>query len=659
MSYAPCKNPNCKSFGSPHQNCKCYGEMAEGGDVPFCSGMHKQECEYFADGGDIPQNEVVPDQSQEIPHDEVIPDEINPNEVSLDSDKTVPNKYGTPGQQIGTAVEGIAQGIAGPLATGAELGLSKLGVPGLSAEDISGRQAENPWIHGVSEGAGTVGGFLLGTGEAGLALKGAEAIADAAKVGKLGSSILKGAISNGLIQGGDEVSKWMLGQGDQQDPVGSALANTGVSGLFGGIFGAAGSLGATATKKGLEKLVESKFGQQAEYFLHGLVAASKANTPELQEGLEAAIKNLPAAARKGFQAGQNVFDTMTSKIIPPTIGAGAEAYQGYKEDGLEGALKGAGKGFLHGIAFDLAEKALGVATSRVAAPTILRILSSGNLSGAFEAFDHAAEVAKGSQTINRGIDRLFGAPATAAQQSINAALSDRDRKKLDEYIENGGVDQDIQNQIYQQNEAQKPQGFAEGGPVNQKPVTNTDGIATHFPEQNMLRNVAKGRVSNYLKSLRPQQNQPKLAFDDGPDTRSQQKSYDRALHIAAQPLSVLEEIRKGTVEPEHIKHLNSLYPEVSGLLQKRLTERMIKSQLEEEKPPSNVRQSLSMFMGTALSSEYTSQGIQAAQAVFAQKPQPQQQGQSAPKAKNTSKLTKSDQSYLTGGQALQRRSQKV
>ena len=49
----PCKNPNCKSNGKPHPNCKCYG-LAEGGDVShFCSEsrMHKPDCEYFAEGG--------------------------------------------------------------------------------------------------------------------------------------------------------------------------------------------------------------------------------------------------------------------------------------------------------------------------------------------------------------------------------------------------------------------------------------------------------------------------------------------------------------------------------------------------------------------------------------------------------------------------------
>lgn len=53
---APCKNPNCNSYGQPHPNCRCY---SEGGQV--CSGSHKRSCEFhverklplFANGGTV------------------------------------------------------------------------------------------------------------------------------------------------------------------------------------------------------------------------------------------------------------------------------------------------------------------------------------------------------------------------------------------------------------------------------------------------------------------------------------------------------------------------------------------------------------------------------------------------------------------------------
>ena len=59
--YPPCINPTCKSFGKSHPNCLCYagpggssleqGHFAEGGKI--CFGEHKDDCEHFADGGQI------------------------------------------------------------------------------------------------------------------------------------------------------------------------------------------------------------------------------------------------------------------------------------------------------------------------------------------------------------------------------------------------------------------------------------------------------------------------------------------------------------------------------------------------------------------------------------------------------------------------------
>lgn len=57
----PCINPSCRSYGKVHPNCKCYG-MAKGGEVDhFCAHggrMHRKDCEYFQDGGDVRPSET-------------------------------------------------------------------------------------------------------------------------------------------------------------------------------------------------------------------------------------------------------------------------------------------------------------------------------------------------------------------------------------------------------------------------------------------------------------------------------------------------------------------------------------------------------------------------------------------------------------------------
>lgn len=60
----PCLNPNCKSHGKAHPNCRCYsgGErFAGGGEVSklrYCAhGMpHSQDCKYYKEGGHVSQS---------------------------------------------------------------------------------------------------------------------------------------------------------------------------------------------------------------------------------------------------------------------------------------------------------------------------------------------------------------------------------------------------------------------------------------------------------------------------------------------------------------------------------------------------------------------------------------------------------------------------
>ncbi len=203
--------------------------------------------------------------------------------------------------------------------------------------------------------------------------------------------------------------------------------------------------------------------------------------------------------------------------------------------------------------------------------------------------------------------------------------------------------------------------FASGGEVKKQEggISNDHPVESMHPDQNIILHSIKGRAADYLNSLRPQKYQPKLVFDDEPDTTTQKKAYKRALHIAAHPTSVLDKVRKGTLEPEHIKHLNALYPELNNALQKKLTEKITEAQLKGEKPSFKVRQSLSLLMGAALSGEMTPQNIMAAQATFQSKQnQPQQAGDSGATKSKGSALTKASQSLLTADQAAASRQQK-
>lgn len=170
-------------------------------------------------------------------------------------------KYNSTEQQIKAGLEGAAEGIAGPLATAAEKAL------GVEPKEMLKRREYNPGTHAVGQIAGLAGSMFSGVGEGAFLSKAGEAVADRLApvlgeklLGKIGISAGKGLVENAIFQAGDEGTKYL--QGDPGQTVESALANVGMSGLFGAGIG--GSLGAVGGA--WNAATESKAGQFIEDF---------------------------------------------------------------------------------------------------------------------------------------------------------------------------------------------------------------------------------------------------------------------------------------------------------------------------------------------------------------------------------------------------------
>lgn len=175
----------------------------------------------------IPDNEVQLDSPAPIEGQaSVIPDD----EVELDSENPI--------EQLKAGAEGVAHGLAGPLATLAETKV--LGVP---KENILRREKDFPITHGGGQALGLVGGALTGTGEAALLGKAGEAAVELSQLGeatsfaaKVGSSAVQQAAEMAILQGSDDTSKLIL-----QDPEAStqtAIANMGLAAAMGAGTGA-------------------------------------------------------------------------------------------------------------------------------------------------------------------------------------------------------------------------------------------------------------------------------------------------------------------------------------------------------------------------------------------------------------------------------------
>ena len=644
----PCLNPNCRSHGVPHPNCRCYG-FSEGGEVNhFCSEArpHKEGCEYYMEGGgEVPATDL-PDtaaQSNAVPESD-LPDSVtSENEVPSED---LPTDFTTPGQQALTILEGGARGFAGPLATATELGLSKMGVPGLSAEEQAGREAANPIESKVSEYGTMAGSMLTGTGEAGLIAKGIEAIpklaelSESSRLAQVGVASLKSAMSMGAFQASDEATKGLLGTGDPEAPVSSALAHIGAASLMGGITGGVFN----TASQGLQAAADSKIAGNLTSFVTGLghaVEASKegATPEEIKYVSDLTKKELEASglSSAGYAWGQKAGKILSSNILAQ--GASLyEAYKGYQEGGISEALK-------RGVFTEA------LASKWVSPSVIAKLVNSGAIGSVPEASRYVAKCLQGQNTIGKAIDSVF---KPGMQQAYDYKASEKDRDKLNKFIEEGGVDKQLQNQL----QSNPPPGFAEGGIVDKTPQVSQepDHLAIALPEQATLLAAAKGRISNYLNTIRPQENAQKLPFDEKPAQTAQKRSYENALDLANQPLSILNKVKDGSLTPENLKHFVGMYPELHNHLSKKLTEKIMQAQMDEEKPSYSTRQGMSLFMGTALDSTFTPQALMTIQGLYAAKQAAQQQAPAKPK-KGSSTLSKASESYQTDDQAREKRLQ--
>jgi hypothetical protein len=700
----PCKNRACKSHGKPHPNCRCYGEMAAGGDVePYCSSdrAHKSDCEYFAEGGLTGQPDFMqPDADPEIVIDPIqeesgtseLPPGVEidplPGEEGIVIDPLPGEQEQTTGDRILAGIQGVERGILGPLA---EVMAVETGAPWLPDEVQAKLKATNSpdarnalkEMNPTEAGMGEVGGLIAGTvlpigqgkaiaqgtasaislGSSKLAAIGAEKAASLAA----GSKFLSAAIQGGLIQSSDEVTKWAMGAGDPEDAAGAKFS-IGASALFSGLLGSAGGKVSKLASDKLKGLGDAKIGERALSFLRGFGFASKYGDEALRDvDLKKFAAPDPTIQLPAYKNGVAFFDKYFASLGGGLIGSmeghhrASSAHGSDFMDRMGGAVVGGVLGAGAGYAGRYAGRKAG---EKLIGPTVLWALSKNSPYKVAGAIDHVMQLDAGHRLINKTVDGLFS--PVAATKGLDSYGHSQLKKNLDTFFGEGGMTQSIKQGLFDESQPDVP--FAKGGEVKKtqpkgaipSPTAVDDGVAEYYPAQNMLLSAGRGRVSNYLMGLRPGKNQPRLPFDAEPDMRKQKKAYDRALDIAISPMRVMDEIKRGTIEADHIKHLNSMYPELLSLLQKRVTTKVTEAQLSGKKPSAKVRQGLSLLLGAPLTSGMTPQAIQAAQAVFSSglSQPPTKPPQKAPGGTSKTSLTKSDQSFLTGQQAREKRAQR-
>lgn len=194
--------------------------------------------------------------------------------------------------------------------------------------------------------------------------------------------------------------------------------------------------------------------------------------------------------------------------------------------------------------------------------------------------------------------------------------------------------------------------------ANSTPMQSVaNDVHQYMPEHGINLSKTAMQAVNYLNSLAPSTGLASPLDSKTVINPVQQAVYRNALHIAEQPLVVMDKIGHGRLVPQDIVTLQTIYPDLYNRMTSTLTNDLTNAISEGKHIPYNARMSLSMLLAVPLDSTLTPQSINNAQPKNAQQQQPQQNQQSAPK-KTTSALNKMSQNAMTSNQQLAARHQK-
>lgn len=465
----------------------------------------------------------------------------------------------------------------------------------LSAEEQRGMREANPISYGVGNIAGIAGGPV---GE-GLSLVGNVA-KSALGNGILGSAA-KLATEAALFQTTDEVTK--MGMQDPNQTLQTAAINIGLTGLLGGAFGATGGI----LGKGVQKVAGSEVGEFIGDFRSRLVAS-----------LERPTSN--PLTEKAFSPGAKAADAFleskfAGKGLGATIGEVVGHSTGIPFAGMAGAAIGA--------------KALGPTLDSIIKPVMRGILNAEGVEAAGKYF---GEVINGEKALGNAAKAVFDSSLDVVPSKLITTSEDRTH---------------IKDALKMSQDA--PQSILHvGGPLD-----------PYLPAHNVALGQLTANAMGYLGSIQPKPSGMNNPLDTKiPPSKSQEAMFDRALDIANQPLMIMQHIKDGTLMSHDLVTFHAIYPNLYPKMVQSLTNNLIEHQAKGNTVPYRTRVGLSMFMAQPMDGTMTPQAIQATQALYLPKQQPQG-GQQAQRAqKNTKPLSKMSSQYQTAEQSREARRNK-
>lgn len=261
--------------------------------------------------------------------------------------------------------------------------------------------------------------------------------------------------------------------------------------------------------------------------------------------------------------------------------------------------------------------------------SLLKYMGSGGATAAVDSagfkamFDFIATTMKAENTIGKAAGSLFKSGREVLPS--NLIPSTRDVEKLDKRLK----------------ELQE----------NPEELINSGGdVGSYLPDHAQALGQTASNAANILNSMRP--TPAKMSpLDSEPEVSAGEKAaFERALMIGQQPLMALKHIKDGTLLPQDVTLVKTLYPALYEKISQKMMDGIADSAHKKEQIPYDTRLGISLFLGQPLDSTMTPAGMMALQTKLPS--QPMTQGQGPHSMKGLGDLSKS---YLTPQQARTKR----
>jgi hypothetical protein len=163
-------------------------------------------------------------------------------------------------------------------------------------------------------------------------------------------------------------------------------------------------------------------------------------------------------------------------------------------------------------------------------------------------------------------------------------------------------------------------------------------LAETLPDHSAHLAATSARAMSYLASLRPDTGKPSPLEPERVPSAVEIAKYNRALEIVEQPLTILKHVKDGTITPQDITTISTVYPALYDSMKEQVMDKLVEYSQKDVKLDYATKIGLSLFLGTNLESSTRPNNIMANQAIYAPPMPPQKPGRQAPSALKASKL---------------------